>query len=81
MKVIAQEVSSEIKDLQLHNEGHISLPIKNTPENPSAFMDIFEIYSRISGKNVKLYPKERESGCYQIYPQQYSKQDNNGTLF
>lgn len=44
-------------------------------------MNIFEMYSGISGKNVNLLPKERESGCYQIYPQQYSKQDNNVTLF
>lgn len=43
-------------------------------------MDIFEKYFGLSGKKIKLLPKDRELGFYEVFPQHCSKQGNNETL-
>lgn len=69
-----------IKRSSLNIEGYISLTLENTLKKLLVFKDIFEKYSGLSGKKIKLLPKERELGFYQIFPQQYLKQENNGAL-
>lgn len=71
IKAVTEESFSEVKDI--HIEEYISLTLKKTLEKYLAPMYIFEMYFGILGKRVSLLPKER-SGYYQIYPQQYSRQ-------